>query len=87
MADKFTKVAVDSPVSPVDPADAWKDTKVEKEHQPAEVKSVQTYRQLESRVESIDAQVVSLGEQKSALEAEMVKVKDVSNTVEMWFVK
>jgi hypothetical protein len=42
---------------------------------------------LESRVESIDAQVVSLGEQKSALEAEMVKVKDVSNTVEMWFVK
>jgi len=75
MADKFTKVAVDSPVSPVDPADAWKDTKVEKEHQPAEVKSVQTYRQLESQVESIDAQVVSLGEQKSALEADMAKIK------------
>ena len=75
MADKFTKVAVDSPVSPVDPADAWKDAQVEKEHQPAKQKSVQTYRQLESQVANIDAQVVSLGEQKSALEAEMAKVK------------
>ncbi len=75
MADKFTKVVVDSPATPEAPADAWKDAQVEKEHQPAKQKSVQTYRQLESRVESIDAQVVSLGEQKSALEAEMVKVK------------
>ena len=87
MADKFTKVVVDSPTAPEDPADAWKDTKVEKEHQPAKQKSIQTYRQMESQVANIDAQVVSLGEQKSALEAEMVKVKDVSNTVEMWFVK
>ena len=75
MADKFTKVEVDSPTSPEDPADAWKDTKVEKEHQPAKQKSVLTYRQLESQVTHIDAQVVSLGEKKSALEAEMAKVK------------
>ena len=75
MADKFTKVVVDSPATPEAPADAWKDAQVEKEHQPAKQKSIQTYRQLESQVANIDAQVVSLGEQKSALEAEMVKVK------------
>ena len=75
MADKFTKVVVDSPTAPEDPADAWKDTKVEKEHQPAKQKSVLTYRQMENQVANIDAQVVSLGEQKSALEAEMAKVK------------
>tara|TARA_Y100000310_G_C20498780_1_gene722869 strand:+ start:181 stop:423 length:243 start_codon:yes stop_codon:yes gene_type:complete len=75
MADKFTKVVVDSPAAPEAPADAWKDTQVEKEHQPAKVKSRQTYRQMEQQVAAIDAQVVSLGEQKSALEAEMVKVK------------
>ena len=75
MADKFTKVVVDSPAAPEAPADAWKDAQVEKEHQPAKQKSVQTYRHLESRVANIDAQVVSLGEEKSAIEAEMVKVK------------
>ena len=75
MADKFTKVVVDSPAAPESPADAWKDAQVEKEHQPAKVKSRQTYRQMESQVVAIDAQVASLGEQKSALEAEMVKVK------------
>jgi len=75
MADKFTKVVVDSPAAPEAPADAWKDAQVEKEHQPAKQKTVQTYRQLESQVANIDAQVVSLGEHKSALEAEMAKVK------------
>ena len=75
MADKFTKVVVDSPAAPEAPADAWKDAQVEKEHQPAKVKSRQTYRHMEQQVAAIDAQVVSLGEQKSALEAEMVKVK------------
>ena len=34
-----------------------------------------TYRQLEQQVVNIDAQVVSLGEQKTAIEAEMAKVK------------
>ena len=75
MADKFTKVVVDSPAAPEAPADAWKDAQVEKEHQPAKQKSVQTYSHLESRVANIDAQVASLGEEKSAVEAEMFKVK------------
>ena len=74
MADKFTKVVVDSPAAEA-PADAWKDAQVEKEHQPAKQKSVLSYRQMESQVANIDAQVASLGEQKSAVEAEMVKVK------------
>ena len=75
MADKFTKVVVDSPATPEAPADAWKNVQVEKEHQPAKQKSTVTYAQLESQVANIDAQVVSLGEHKSALEAEMDKVK------------
>tara|TARA_Y100001963_G_C6723900_1_gene420464 strand:+ start:899 stop:1135 length:237 start_codon:yes stop_codon:yes gene_type:complete len=73
MADKFTKKA--SASSPAPAADAWKDVQVEKEHQPAKVKSVLTYRQMELQVEGIDAQVKALGEQKAALEAEMAKVK------------
>ena len=68
MADKFTKKAVaDSP--------DWKDTLVEKEHQPAKVKSTVSYKQLEQQVANIDTQVVNLGKQKTALEAEMAKVK------------
>jgi len=76
MADKYTKAAVpDSPAAPSPPADAWKDASVEKESQPPKVTSSLTYRQLEQRVVNIDAQVSSLGEEKSAVEAEMVKVK------------
>lgn len=70
MADKFTKKEVAS-----GGADAWKDSVVEKEHQPAKVKSEITYRQMESQLASIVAQISSLGDQKSALEAEMAKVK------------
>jgi hypothetical protein len=73
MADKFTKVAAASPASPAE--DAWKFAQVEKEHQPAKQKSMVTYAQLEQQVVNIDAQVVSLGEQKTAVEAEMAKVK------------
>jgi len=68
MADKFTKKAV------VDSVD-WKETLVEKEHQPPKVKSTVSYKQLEQQVANIDAQVVNLGKQKTALEAEMAKVK------------
>ena len=75
MADKYTKKVADAPDSPSPPADAWKDVSVEKESQPAKVKEIKTYRQLEDQVASIDAQVVSLGEQKTAAEAEMAKVK------------
>lgn len=74
MADKYTKKPSSAEAgSP--PADAWKDVNVEKEYTPAKVKENKTYRQLESEIESIDSQVVSLGERKVALEAEMAKVK------------
>ena len=68
MADKFTKKAVS------DSSD-WKDVLVEKEHQPAKVKSTVSYKQLENQVANIDSQIANLGDQKTALEAEMVKVK------------
>jgi len=68
MADKFTKKAI------VDGTN-WKHTLVEKEHQPAKVKTTVSYEQLEQQVANIDAQVVNLGKQKTALEAEMAKVK------------
>ena len=48
---------------------------MEKESQPPKVKEIKTYRQLENEVDNIDAQVVSLGERKAAIEAEMAKVK------------
>ena len=44
MADKFTKKAVSSPSAPEPAADAWKDSVVEKEHQPAKQKSDISYR-------------------------------------------
>ena len=75
MADKYTKKAVESPAAPEAPADAWKDVSVEKESQPAKVKEVKTYRALENQVAQIDASVASLGEEKTAIEAEMAKVK------------
>jgi len=74
MADKFTKKASSSSEA----ADAWKDVLVEKEHQPAKVKSDVTYRQMENQLASIDSQISSLGDQKSALEAEMAKVKSAA---------
>ena len=73
MADKYTKKAVDA--SPSAPADAWKDAMVEKEHQPAKQKSEVSYRQIEQQIENIDAQVKSLGEQKTALSAELAEIK------------
>jgi len=73
MADKYTKES--APEAPDAAADAWKDVGVEKEIQPAKVKSRLTYRELEAKVSGIDAQVASLGEEKTAVEAEMAKVK------------
>ena len=70
MADKFTKKEAAS-----GGADAWKDSVVEKEHQPAKVKSEVTYRQMESQLAGLVSQISSLGDQKTALEAEMAKVK------------
>jgi len=68
MADKYTKKAVAG-------SSDWKDTLVEKEHQPPKVKSTVSYKQLENQVANIDAQVVNLGNQKAEIEAEMAKVK------------
>ena len=75
MADKFTKKAVASADAP---ADSWKDIVVEKESQPAKVTESLTYRQMENQVASIDAQISSLGDQKSALASEMAKVKSAA---------
>jgi len=77
MADKFTKKAVASADAP---ADSWKDIVVEKESQPAKVTQSLTYRELENRVASIDAQVKSLGDEKTALQAEMAKVKSAAES-------
>ena len=71
MADKFIKKSVASS----DAADAWKDTLVEKEVQPAKVKSDVTYRQMENQLASLVSQISNLGDSKTALEAEMAKVK------------
>ena len=73
MADKYTKKSVDSSSS--SSADAWKDVAVEKEHQPAVQKSEVSYRQIEEQIAHIDAQVKSLGDQKTALEAELAEIK------------
>ena len=73
MADKYTKKAVES--SEGAPADAWKDAPVEKEHQPAKVKSEVSYRQLENEVANLDAEAKRIADRKAELEAEMVKVK------------
>tara|TARA_Y100001938_G_C7870595_1_gene320091 strand:- start:73 stop:297 length:225 start_codon:yes stop_codon:yes gene_type:complete len=69
MADKFTKKAVETATPD------WKDVLVEKEHQPAKVKSTVTYAQLEGQVVGIEKQITQLTERKTELEAEMAKVK------------
>ena len=73
MADKFTKVAAPSAASPA--ADAWKDAQVEKEHQPAKVKSNVSYRQMENQVADMDRQIKSIQDRKKATEDEMKLVK------------
>jgi hypothetical protein len=75
MADSFKKKAVTEESAPEKPADAWKDAVVEKEHQPVKVKSDVTYRQMENEIVSIAAQVKSLGERKTVVEAEMAEIK------------
>ena len=69
MADKFVKKAV------AEPSVDWKNVVVEKEHQPAKIKSEVTYASLEMQVAGIDSQMADLTARKSALEAEMAKVK------------
>ena len=73
MADKYTKVAVSSPVE--ESADAWKSVSVEKEHQPAKQKSTVTYAQLESQKASQEAQKSDCDDRIAEIDAEMAKVK------------
>ena len=75
MADKYTKVVDAAAPSPEPAADAWKSVSVEKEHQPAKVKTNMSYAQLESQKESQVAQKASCDERIVAIEAEMAKVK------------
>ena len=75
MADKYTKVATPSePEAPVE-ADAWKTVSVEKEHQPAKVKTQMSYAQLESQKASQVAQKASCDDRIAEIDAEMAKVK------------
>ena len=70
MADKFTKTA-----EPAGVGDDWKDVPVAKEHQPEKVTSNLNYRKMEEDLAELEADITSLGERKTTLQAEMVKVK------------
>ena len=74
MADKYTKKAVESSEGSA-PADAWKDAPVEKEHQPAKIKSEVSYRSLENEVANLDAEAKRIADRKAELVAEMAEVK------------
>tara|TARA_Y100000310_G_scaffold81515_1_gene78069 strand:+ start:3253 stop:3495 length:243 start_codon:yes stop_codon:yes gene_type:complete len=75
MADTFTKIP-DAVLEAEDaPEDSWKAIHVKKEHQPATVESILSYGLMEIQVAEINAQIVSLEESKTAIEAEMAKVK------------
>ena len=71
MADKFTKTE--------DPAgeneDDWKDVNVAKEHQPAKQTSNHNYRNMEEDLACLEKDITRLGVDKTALEAELAKVK------------
>ena len=70
MADKFTKTT-----EPDGVGDDWKDVNVAKEHQPVKQTSNHNYRRMEEDLAHIDEDITRLGAQKTALVAEMAKVK------------
>jgi hypothetical protein len=70
MADKFTKTA-----DPAGVGDDWKDVPVAKEHQPAKQTSNLNYRDMERDLANIERDITRLGVDKTALVAEMAKVK------------
>ena len=70
MADKFTKTK-----EPEGVGDDWKDVPVAKEHQPEKQISNHNYRNMEEDLARIEIDIIRLGERKTALVAEMVKVK------------
>ena len=70
MADKFTKTE-----EPEGVGDDWKDVNVEKEHQPEKQISNHNYRNMEEDLVRIEEEITRLGADKTALVAEMAKVK------------
>ena len=70
MADKFTKTE-----DPAGVGDDWKDVNVAKEHQPVKQTSNHNYRRMEEELIHINENITRLGVEKTALEAEMAKVK------------
>ena len=71
MADKFTKTEEPAGLE----EDDWKDVPVEKEHQPEKQISNRNYRDMEEDLAEIEENITRLGVNKSALVAEMAKVK------------
>ena len=70
MADKFTKTE-----EPDGEGDDWKDVNVAKEHQPEKQISNHNYRDMEEELTRIEENITRLGVDKTALVAEMAKVK------------
>ena len=71
MADKFTKTEEPAGLK----EDDWKDVDVAKEHQPEKQISNHNYRNMEEDLARIERDITSLGVDKTALKAEMAKVK------------
>ena len=71
MADKFTKTEEPAGLE----VDDWKDVQVKKEHQPEKQISIRNYRNMEQDLARIEEEITRLGVDKTALEAEMAKVK------------
>ena len=71
MADKFTKTEEPAGLK----EDDWKDVDVAKEHQPEKQISNHNYRNMEEDLTRIEEEIIRLGVDKDALEAEMAKVK------------
>ena len=71
MADKFTKTEEPAGLE----EDDWKDVNVAKEHQPEKQISNHNYRNMEEDQAQLEKDITTLEARKTALEAEMLKVK------------
>ena len=71
MADKFTKTEEPAGLE----EDDWKDVNVAKEHQPEKEISNRNYRNMEQDLTRLEGDITRLGVDKTALVAEMAKVK------------
>ena len=71
MTDSFKKKEADSGLD-------WKSVLIEKEHQPAKVKTTITYSQLELQKASQEAQKKQCEDRIAEISAEMAKVKEAA---------